>query len=69
MSFWDRVDKCKHDNLYEDYCEELYCSTPYCTGYEVHCKDCGVYISKCGCGSENGMSGWSSKRWKKRSVK
>lgn len=62
-AFWDKVLECKHDDLYEDYIEQVPCSTPYCSGFEVHCKDCGVYISKCGCMTENGMSGWSRKRW------
>lgn len=67
--FWDKVDQCKHDNLYENYCEPVPCSTPYCSGYETHCKDCKVYISKCGCGSENGMSGWSRNKWNNKGVK
>jgi len=65
MDFWDKVNECKHANL-SDYLVPIYCGTPYCTGMETHCLDCGVYISECGCGADNGMSGWSWKRWKKR---
>jgi hypothetical protein len=61
-SFWDKVNNCQHE-FYDNYCVYLPCDTPYCSGYEVHCKKCGVYISKCNCGYNNGMSGWPYKRW------
>lgn len=64
MKFWDKVKKCKHENLSETYYQMFTCDTPYCSGHEVRCKDCGVYISKCGCGANNGMSGWPMKRRK-----
>jgi len=60
--FWDKVLKCKHENLNPNYYEDIYCPTPYCSGYETHCLDCGVYISECGCGYNNGMSGWPYRR-------
>jgi hypothetical protein len=60
--FWEKVEKCKHENLYENYYVNIYCSTPYCDGEEVHCKDCGAYISTCGCGCNDGISGWPWKR-------
>lgn len=60
--FWDKVLKCKHENIDPDYYDYVSCSTPYCTGYEIRCADCGVYITKCGCGACNGMSGWPDKR-------
>jgi hypothetical protein len=63
--FWDKAVKCKHENLSPDYYEDIYCGTPYCGGWEDHCLDCGVYITRCGCGCNNGMSGWSYKRWRK----
>lgn len=59
--FWKKVRKCKHEHL-SDYCEFFRCWTPYCSGHEVRCLDCGVYISKCYCGFEDGMSGWSRSR-------
>ena len=65
-NFWDKVMKCKHENLSPDYCEYIPCGTPYCSGCEEHCLDCGVYISNCGCGSNYGMSGWPEKRWKNK---
>lgn len=61
--FWDKVGVCKHEAT-ENYLENIRCSTPYCSGSEWHCKKCGVYISECDCGSNNGMSGWNNKRWK-----
>jgi len=61
--FWDKVLKCKHENLDPNYYEYIGCPTPYCSGSEVHCLDCGVFISECGCGYNNGMSGWPHKRW------
>jgi len=64
-AFWDKVDNCDHKNLSPNYLQLIGCDTPYCSGDEVHCLDCGVYISECGCGANNGMSGWSDKRWKK----
>ncbi len=62
--FWDKVIKCKHKNLSPHYYETIYCPTPYCGGYEVHCEDCNVYISECGCGYNNSMSGWPERRWR-----
>jgi hypothetical protein len=64
--FWQKVKECKHKNISPNYSEIIYCSTPYCNGEEIHCLDCGAYISKCGCGFNNGMGGWSLKRRKKR---
>ena len=64
MKFWERVGNCEHKNLSPNYLEYIYCSTPYCSGHEVHCLDCGAYISECGCGCNNGISGWSNKRWR-----
>jgi hypothetical protein len=61
MGFWERVAECNHDNL-TDYYEPLDCPTPYCSGCEVHCKDCGVFISKCKCGYNDSLDGWSRKR-------
>jgi len=63
--FWEKVHNCKHENLNPDYIEGIYCQTPYCGGLEEHCLDCGVFITKCSCGFNNGMSGWSEKRWNK----
>ncbi len=65
LSFWDLVKKCDHKNR-TDYYEDVGCSTPYCSGNESHCRDCGIYITECGCGSESGMSGWSHRRNKGR---
>jgi hypothetical protein len=61
--FWDKVEKCKHENISPDYLGGVSCDTPYCRGKETHCLDCGVFISDCGCGSNDGMSGWSWLRW------
>jgi len=61
--FWEKVEKCEHKNLNPNYFESISCDTPYCHGSEEHCLDCGVYISKCGCGFNNGMSGWPERRW------
>lgn len=69
MKFWDKVDKCSHENLSPDYYEGVPCWTPYCGGTEDHCLDCGVFISSCGCGFNNGMSGWSNKRWREKEKK
>ena len=63
--FWNKVNKCKHKNISPIYYKVIFCGTPHCSGYEEHCLDCGVYISKCGCGYCNGLSGWSTLRWKK----
>ena len=60
--FWDTVEKCDHDNL-TDHFDTFTCSGAYyCDGQEVHCRDCGVFITTCGCGFNNGESGWSRKR-------
>jgi len=68
-AFWDKVDNCDHKNLSPNYLRFVECSTPYCSGDEVHCLDCGVYISKCDCGANNGMSGWSDTRWEKHNAR
>jgi hypothetical protein len=60
--FWKKVVACSHKNLAPDYLIMISCPTPYCSGEEIHCLDCGVYIQKCGCGYSNGMSGWSHYR-------
>lgn len=62
-NFWDKVYKCKHKNISPNYSPMVYCDTPYCTGHEEHCLDCGVYISDCLCHSNFGYSGWPHKRW------
>ena len=73
MKFWEKAQSCKHENFYPDYHVSFSCGgTPYCSGYEIHCKDCGIYISQCGCGWNNGLSGWSYKRhrhWEKKKAK
>ena len=61
-TFWNRVDRCSHAHISPDYLVSVRCSTPYCDGQEIHCLDCGVFISECGCGAEDGMDGWSNAR-------
>lgn len=63
--FWKRVWNCKHKNLSQNYYELYGCGTDYCDAVETRCKDCGVYIMKCGCDFMNGFSGWPEKRWRK----
>ena len=63
--FWNKVDKCKHVNISPSYYKSFTCETPYCIGEETYCLDCKTYISKCGCGFWNGVSGWSQSQWKK----
>jgi hypothetical protein len=53
---YEKMSKCAHKNLDPDYSVGFVCSTPYCTGSEEHCLDCGAYLSSCGCGYENGLS-------------
>ena len=48
VTFWDLVKECDHTNRTDHY-EDVGCSTPYCSGNESHCRDCGVYITECGC--------------------
>ena len=57
MDFWQKVEKCKHENL-TDYYHMFTCGTPYCEVVEVRCRDCKVYIMTCGCNVNTGMSGW-----------
>jgi len=67
--FWDKVDKCEHKNISPNYYQYVPCGTPYCSGHEYHCLDCGVYISDCGCHCCAGFDGWSSKRRKNYRLK
>lgn len=61
--FWNKVSKCEHKNISPNYYPLIRCGTPYCNAEEIHCLDCGVYISDCQCGSNIGLSGWSHRRW------
>lgn len=64
QKFWDKVEKCPHNNLTDHY-EHYSCWTPLCPGAsEVHCADCGVYITECPCHSEDGYSGWSHRKYR-----
>jgi len=54
--FFEQIHGCKHEHLDPDYCEYVFCSTPYCGGYEHYCLDCHSYITTCGCGCENWIS-------------
>lgn len=66
MSFWGKVLKCEHKNFYPNYYESWSCAGAGhvgCSASEIHCLDCGVYISSCYCHTEDGMSGWSHNRW------
>lgn len=67
--FWYRAHRCKHQNLSPVYSETIRCGTPYCSGQEVHCLDCGAFITTCGCGFLTGMSGWSESRHHKQRQK
>lgn len=61
--FWKKVAKCTHKNLSKTYYETWYCDPELgCHASEEKCLDCGVYISDCGCGSEQGIYGWPRKR-------
>ena len=61
--FWEKVENCKHGNAdYTDACSIIRCPTPYCSGDETKCLDCGAYIIKCDCGFMNSVSGWSMAR-------
>lgn len=61
--FLERAAKCKHANLYPDYLGGYgRCGTPFCQVSEVHCQDCGAFITECGCGYMRGMDGWPAAR-------
>ncbi len=64
-TFQDRVGLCRHQ-WSDNYSVRISCGTPYCSGSETRCVKCRVFKSTCGCGSENGMSGWPHKRWSKK---
>lgn len=57
MKFWDKVAKCKHENISETYSDGGSCVTPYCEWTEERCNDCKVYIVTCGCHFYSGVSG------------
>jgi len=63
LAFWKKVESCKHKDLYENYYRWGRCGTPHCSGWdEYHCRACGVFLTTCPCGAENGLSGWPNKR-------
>lgn len=62
--FWDKVSKCKHENISKTFNSFEVCWTEYCNLTETHCLDCGVYITNCQCGFCNGLSGWPESRHK-----
>jgi len=60
--FWQKALACKHERT--RWTNRGGCWTPLCGGWdEYHCLECGVYITRCDCGTEDGMSGWPHKRW------
>jgi len=61
--------QCKHKNLFPNYLEFFNCPTPYCSGSEIHCSDCKMFISTCGCGFNNEVSGWPRKRYIRKEFK
>lgn len=68
QSFWHKVRRCKHKRL-SDYNAHTHCANQSlgCEGgMESHCLTCGAFITECPCGYENGISGWSNRRWKDR---
>ena len=64
---WDKIHKCKHK--WTDYLDNGSCGTPHCYWTESHCRKCGIYVTECGCGSMNGMSGEPYKKEKNRRLK
>ena len=52
---WDKINNCEHE--WNNYFDVGRCSTPYCSWSETHCKKCGVFEIKCGCGFMYGLSG------------
>ena len=63
--FWERALECEHkDEDLTDHMVYISCPTPYCSGYEVHCRKCGAFITSCGCHFNDGVSGWPIARWK-----
>lgn len=59
--FWGKVLTCHHE-WSKTYSAYVVCSTPHCSGTESKCKKCRVYETTCGCGSNNGISGWPERR-------
>lgn len=66
--YWERVAACEHVPR-SDYLKTFTCATPECSGREERCEKCRVYITWCGCGFENALSGWSRARWRSRELK
>ena len=65
----DKMLSCKHKNISGTYWEIYSCETPYCTATETYCLDCRAFIVKCGCGYNNGISGWPLKRYRQMEFK
>lgn len=55
--------RCNHKNL-TDHLVIFSCETPYCRATETHCRDCGAFLISCGCGYNDGIEGWSRKRFR-----
>lgn len=66
--FWQKVLTCHHE-WSKHYSAYLRCNTPNCSGTESKCKKCGVYRSTCGCGGEEGLSGWPERRHQEHYIK
>ncbi len=61
---------CNHNVLYDNYCHTWSCMPEVgCYGDEIHCRVCGRFVSKCGCGCCDGESGWSDRRRRKYNKK
>jgi hypothetical protein len=68
MKFWDKVASCNHE-FCDNYIYYVSCGTPHCQGVEYRCKKCKAYVTECGCGYCNGISGWPEKRYRKMRLK
>lgn len=51
---------CKEADMTDHYAGGA-CGTPYCSWHETHCRRCGWFTTRCGCGSENGQDRISTK--------
>lgn len=59
--FKNKAQSCKHEHL-SNYHKTGKCATDFCWWEEHHCIECGAYVTTCGCGFNNGIDGWPSKR-------
>jgi len=65
---WEKFKTCRH--IWTDYYDCGPCwGALGCVWYERHCKKCGAYVSRCPCGTEDGVAAVPRRKAERREKK